>query len=318
MESVPSCVQFSSYELIPNQDLNAKATNRSRYGYLLRSGDSYADYFSWPELGDPTWQEDLSFPLSGRSPLFQRCLQILSEDFSSGTLEVSSSDWLQNHFLVGLSHQDSTTDSLQQAYQQGFRTFKIKVSGIQKPIFSSQQRKFFQQHSDVLIRLDANQSLSVNDLSALLDQLGSLKGKVEFLEDPFSLQDPMAWEFWNAQIPLAADFQKQDWMTKKHIGYFILKPQREDPAKWVGRCDDILSVITHSMEGPVGVALTIQQMPLWKKKWGKSIHPICGLTGFQVYQNFETVLFQQEGSKIRRSSLSLNDYLKGVVWQTLS
>ena len=318
MEFHPSSVRFSSYVLMANQDLNAKTTGGLRHGYLLRSGNAYADYFSWPELGDRTWQEDLSLPLSGRSSLFQRCWQILSEDPSAGSYHGSSSAWLQNHFLVGLSPQSSTMDVLEDAYQQGFRTFKVKVSGMRNSIFSSEQRRFFQQHSDVLLRLDANQSLSVNDLSSLLDQLGSLTGKVEFLEDPFSQQDPTAWEFWNAQIPLAADFQKQEWMTKKHIGYFIVKPQREDPANWVGRCDDILSVITHSMEGPVGVALTIQQMPLWQKKWGKSIHPICGLMGFQTYQNFETALFQQEGSKIRRSSLSLNDYLKGAEWQTLS
>ncbi len=319
MEFHPSNIQFAAYQLIPSIALNAKALSRTRRGYWLRSQGRFADYLAWPEFGDSTWEQDHSVPASQQSGLWKRCLQILSTPevkLNEKKMNQPYSAWFENHFLVTPDQQ--TYQNLSVAYEKGFRTFKLKIAGSKKPLFSEEQKKFFQDHPNVILRLDANHSLEVMDLPFVLDSIKPFRSCVEFLEDPFpSAQDPWAWKMWNDQIPLAADFEKRDWMTDQHVRYFIVKPQREDPDLWIGRQKSIVSVITHSMESPLGVALTLDRMSILTAKWGSAIHPISGLMGFHCYQDFDERLFEQQGSKIRRSTFSYDEFLGDVVWQNL-
>lgn len=130
---------------------------------------------------------------------------------------------------VGLTKEDLLFETIERALVQGFKTLKLKVGG--RPwqeeikILVALRERF----PSVGLRLDGNQSFSLEDAQAFLNALSGLQ--VQFFEEPVKCKrlDELAALGRESAIPLGADesLQNVDTVGAENlvgIGALILKP----------------------------------------------------------------------------------------------
>ncbi len=223
----------------------------SRRGYLLKLQTSefesgYADIFPWPEFGDPNFEkvpQQLQHPQG--IPLLERSLSMAELDGRAREQKapLAKGVSLPNHFLIRSLGEASLEDALM-AYQQGFRTFKLKVmrdTDLEIPFILNFCSKM---PVDARLRLDCNGRGTV----LFFKEISDARERVDFVEDPFS--EASLWHSSDQDVrwPWAYD---QPTVETDEVSYDfrIIKPAKQKIPE-----DDHPLVFTSYLDHPVGIA----------------------------------------------------------------
>lgn len=194
-----SPIHYWCYTLRSVAGLNAASGRRKHEGALLRVGSGFGCLHPWPELGDLSLNEQLAcLARGGSTPLIDGALRCAaadgrarSEGRSLFSGRIPESHWL---FLAG--------DEPEEAKAAGFDRVKIKIG-----------RDFIEEHhlaqkwaaAGFQLRFDANESLTEKVFVAFWEALGSLRERVELVEDAISWDEESWQRLRRGGVPLAVD-----------------------------------------------------------------------------------------------------------------
>lgn len=305
---------FSKYKLEKKNSLNAKDALDFQEGALIKVQDEedgwgVADLCPWPNLGDPSLDEELQ----NQGPLFQRSLELAMQDLKARKEKKSLlvDKLVENNLII--------TD---------FKNFDLskKIFGTVKIKGSSQLDHFIEfleklSVQDIKIRLDFNSSLSAAEFNYFLNGLAkSVMAKIEYIEDP-TVWNSINWANWNKVIPLGFDFISADpFKYEQAWTYLIIKPSRQSAKKLIQKCEQLNKkfTLTSAMDHPIGLAHGLR----YAQKYASGA---SGFLTLDLYKKTEfNSYFKIEGSHVGFSQAALDDIgigmtseLNNLVWKLL-
>ena len=205
-------IWYWPYALKPKRALSALAGDAPRRGALIRVGEGFADIHPWPELGDPTIDEQLALLARGQTtPLTRRSLWFASE-------------WRAGMFdglTIPRSHWPGSDPP------EEFDTAKIKIPGGVLP-------------DRVRLRLDFNGN---GDASARV-AAALPRERIDFVEDPCPY-DAATWTRLRAETRLRFALDRGD--AEEGVDVLVVKPAVQDVPRTAKEI-----VITSYMDHPIG------------------------------------------------------------------
>lgn len=329
-------IWVAPYELKP-RDPSLGLSVGVRLGSLLRAEFEdgkigYADLHPWPELGDLSLAEQLRLlqgPEAGWSQLARQSLFFAEKDAEARARGVSlfegvaPGDLPENHFLVSLS--DLGFSRIEQALQEGFRVFKLKVGGAPREEVQALVRLADRLPSDAKLRLDFNARVSAPVLDAFLELVASLLDRVDFLEDPLPW-NPNEWmelkRQWGLRMALdrAAEAKQIPFkLIGSAVDFLVIKPATQEAP--VG---EIISeyplVVTSYLDHPLGqVSAAVFAARLKMDRPGKL--GVCGLLSQGAYEvNRYSERLQVSGTRLlppEGLGLGFDELLERENWELL-
>lgn len=205
------------YKLVPRRALSPAGGSRPRHGALLRIDDGFADLHPWPELGDPTLDEQLTLLARGTpTPQTQASLRLASIDGDARRRGVSLFDGL----AIPPSHWPGTEPP------DGFDTVKIK-----EPLKVADWLR---------VRIDFNARLTAAEFLRVAATLR--KSQIDFVEDPCPY-DESTWRELRAKTGLRLAIDRVDGWADVVVHKPALRAEFPSHA-------DV--VVTSYMDHPVG------------------------------------------------------------------
>jgi O-succinylbenzoate synthase len=299
-----SDIFIARYELRPRSPLNARATQASRSGALLRLGDGFADLHPWPELGDEPLERQMQLLAAGTpTTMGQRSLACAVADGVARSQGISLFDGLE----IPESHR--TITDLEQAdwaeiRRAGFAIAKIKLRAGDGPHLDEAVR------SGLKLRIDLNATGDAASIERLLEAVPL--SRIDFLEDPMPYDD-VEWTRIRTRfgIRIAADREKKG----SAYDVVVIKPAIEELAM-----ADRPLVFTSSMDHPIG-----QMWAAWNAARARLEHgtivETCGLLTHLLYEpdpfiervaNIGPRLVPPGGT-----GLGFDDLLEAIPWRRL-
>lgn len=231
----------SSYKLKKRTALNALKQESYQEGALLRLVDGedwgVADLCPKLEFGDQDWQTEIK----ERGLLFLRATELAIEDLLArknkksllSDKKVSNNYLITDVFSMDLDQSHFSEKSVKIKCGRDIQTLLQKLNAIAV---------------DLRLRLDFNNTLEAQQFEIFLKGLNSTtKSRIEYIEDPTPMSEQ--WKEWNQEVPLAYDFQTQNY-REEWADFLIIKPSRQSlPLEKKGKI-----VLTSAMEHPVGFA----------------------------------------------------------------
>lgn len=209
---------YSPYTLESNFSLNALSAQSARKGALIKvsfdSGlDGFADCHPWPELGDLSIEKQLQQLRQGEwTPLTHSAVDLARMDAlgrSEGKNLLIDQPPPRSHFLIN-QIAEWTGEKLHQRYSQGFTHFKIKLGRNIDEEVERLHSLFL--NTPMKIRLDFNESLTIETCVRFLKSIEILRQSIDFIEDPF----PFDVEEWKK-------IQEEGWKLAcdRHISHAV-------------------------------------------------------------------------------------------------
>ena len=246
-------IEYSLYELKPRY-----STFKSREGALLKVTFEeglvgYADCHAWPELGDFPLNQQLSNLSQGKLSQLTACsLELAKMDAKFRSLKVSAFNERQipkSHYL-GTHFIDLSFQAVENITQKGFSHIKLKVGKDLKKEIQVLLNLFGE--TSLKLRLDFNETLSRTDFQIFLHSIEKIKGKIDFIEDPFPF-DAYAWkEIQEKEWKLGCDRQFQAGIGQQEAAcVLIVKPAVVSQQQLNQRCSQ-KKIVTSYLGHPLG------------------------------------------------------------------
>lgn len=314
-------IDFSPYEL------KLISSEKILKGALIRIQDQngfkgYADLHQWP--------------LDSSSVQAQLSLRAAQQDMASR--KSASSAWtgfentiiVNNYLFTNLisSNRSQFLSEFNQACDQGFTTFKVKV-GREPKIEIPFLRAAMETNRQVLWRLDFNSLMSPKMMDEFFYGWSPRElSQFEYIEDPF-IYDSLLWSQLNKKVPLAFDQAGPEgvapWDEKfkfsgNNLGFrqLILKPAIQDLSaarSWLKE-QNLKITVTSFMDHPLGAAEALRQALMLKSE-GFAID-VCGLrTQFLFQPTAFSQRLETYGPELKRpkgTGLGFDDLLKETLW----
>lgn len=251
-------MSYVLYELETMHSLSVTSSVLKRVGALLKvTFDSgmigYADCHAWPELGDLSVQQQLTYLAQGKyTPLTYCAMEFAALDAksrSSGKSVFDQSHIPSSHFLV-TDMFDWTPQHVQQVIQQGYTHVKLKVGRHFEREVESLHVLFLE--TSLKLRLDFNETLTLHSFRYFLQRMEKMKERIDFIEDPFPFH-PQEWtaiqsEGWT----LACDRQAHMASHQPEAAHIlIIKPALQPFKEWQQWIDQ-KRIVTSYLGHPLG------------------------------------------------------------------
>lgn len=259
-------ISYSPYILKPFQHLNAIANLGDRQGTLLKiewpdGVVGYADLHPWPELGDQSWEDQLTELRQGKiTPMVEQSIWMARKDGQfrkSGKSAFDAIPTIKNNYIVA----DATAEPewlADRLKAEGFETVKIKVGRDLKK--EAEYISLLGKDGAFQLRLDFNGIGTWQTYERFMASVNKVAlQRVQYVEDPFPY-DAQAWTEAKKFAPIAIDNQisKVDFkkLQGKPFDVVILKPAKMDVGRIVQSCvfHDLKITVTSYMDHPLGVA----------------------------------------------------------------
>lgn len=263
-----SVMQFSfwKYALTPKARIGAVAGKREREGSLIRvqwpdGFVGYSDLFPWPEFGDRLLDEQLRDLRMGRiSPGIEQSVWLARRDANArheGVNLMKNLPRLKNHLLI-TDPKEVTEADLGDAKKVGYQSVKLKCG---HNLDEELEMSLKLMKRGFMLRLDFNSRSTPADMNHFLDKIPeALRGKIEFIEDPFPFEANL-WRSINMRVPLALDqestrvaWSQMNSAQAPPFKVMVVKPARQDTVKAIDVAHKfrLKIVITSSLDHPVG------------------------------------------------------------------
>lgn len=290
----------SSYRLQARQPLSDRMKGRrEREGALVKieteEGVGYADLHPWPELGDAPLAEQLhSLNSPEPLPLARRALTWAEFDRRARSRGVSVFSGLrlpENHRLISDREAEMSSRGLEDLWQAGFRTLKIKMGSD----WRAEVRALSERASDLRsfrLRLDFNGQLAASDFFEFCEALPLVvREAIEFIEDPVG-GDMSAWNsvVVRSPVPIALDRKATPDLVQTSLAQWLIwKPAAEAEscvADWCAVRGEAARIsVTSYLDHPLGqMAAAFGASRLLEQ--GRSIGT-CGLASHLNYEKTE-------------------------------
>jgi O-succinylbenzoate synthase len=309
-------IQLSPYTLVLKNPLG-RAQTGTRHGTLLRvefpEGPGYADLHPWPEIGDVPIEEQLDLLKSGRhTALTRRTLEFAKRDAEARARKVSLLAGLSippSHYLVT----ESGTQEAINAYETGFRFFKLKLSPdleLAEKRFSSLCKAL---PAEARIRLDFNELLELEAFHQFLTRIDTTR--IDFVEDPA----PWTQNGWGkASVRLALDRNVGLANAEAWPEVVIVKPALNDPKTLTGSNRKL--VVTSYLDHPLGQASAALIAAEFARDLPAAIET-CGLLTHWAYEtNDFSALLRNSGPRLlapEGTGLGFDSVLARQNWREL-
>lgn len=205
-------IWYWPYALKPKRALSVLAGDAPRRGALIRAGDGFADVHPWPELGDPTIDEQLVLLARGETTALTRRSLWFASEWRAGMfdgLTIPRSHW------PGSSPPDE------------FDTAKVKMPGGVLP-------------DRVRLRVDFNgNGAAFAAVAATLP-----RERIDFVEDPSPYDGPV-WRSIHELTGLRLALDRGD--ADEGVDVLVVKPAVQDVPRTTKEI-----VITSYMDHPIG------------------------------------------------------------------
>lgn len=300
---------FSSYQLKPRSNLNAKSSAVLRSGALIKVAESdffgVADLFTWPEFGDDEWQVEIK----SNSNLFKRSLELAQHDLEARKEKRSllKNVAVKNNLLILDFEKEKIENTI----------VKIKANyDIEKlaQVINTQEAKY---------RIDFNSILSVDEMDEFLNLL-SPKGlkRIEYIEDP-TVWNNLDWDRWNKIVPLAIDWSTLDPFAEPSTwSTLVVKPSRQNAEGLLKQAQKLNKklTVTSSMGHPVGIMHDLS----WVQNQlnAEGVHGLMTLnvyedTPFHKYFLTKESLLQSTSENLKQSGLGMTEALNQLSWKNI-
>ncbi len=309
-------VSYWDYQLHPKSALNALVSNKPRQGALLRLSQEgvhgYADLHPWPELGDEPLSSQLENLKQGRlNSQMSQTLRIALEDAQARSEGRSLFEGLtipQSHWLC-TDPAELDGAMIDHLLSKGFTRIKVKIGRSPR---EEAEKLAGLSLSNLLLRLDANSSFSIEEMLSFLKKLNSILDKVEFIEDPCPF-DIKQWAALQEYIPLAADRYAIEALDRPEIAkWIVVKPAiMETPSV---SCQKL--TFTSYLDHPVG------QLYAAYSAAKHHCQEVCGLLSHTSYQPdpFSSSL-SNSGPRLippKGTGLGFDHLLEALPWKNLT
>lgn len=322
-------LSYSPYTLKPIGSLNAVSLDTHREGVLFKIEWSdgltgYADLQPWPELGDPTLEEQLAGLRAGKiSVQMEQTIWLARRDAEARSKKRNLFDLgtpLKNNYL--LTHaEDIKPGLLDEVRSEGFDTIKVKIG------------RDLQEEAEALVhiaaagfkmRLDFNALANWQIFERFIKNLDpKVRAQIEYVEDPFPY-DATAWMEAKELVKLAIDnqYNKVRWDqldTKAPFDVVVIKPAKMDVDIAIGHCQDwkLKASVTSYMDHAVGVAHAMTVAMELKKKYGDMILE----SGCLTHRNYKMDIFSAELDtkgpflrRVRGTGVGFDELLEAMPW----
>lgn len=296
-------VLFSKYQLEKKNSLNSKDASSFQSGALMKVIDEeqnwgVSDLSPWPNLGDSTLEEEISF----KGPLYQRSFELANEDLKArkNRRSLLADKFVENNWII--------TDFKNHNFENKI-TGTVKVKGSNQLDDLHLFLEKLSRSGDVKIRLDFNSCLSNGEFNYFLNSLpDAVISKIEYIEDP-TLWSYSNWKMWNQKVPLAIDFVGIDpFKFEDGWSVLIIKPTRQSTRNLISKCHQLKKkfTLTSAMDHPVGVAHGLRFAQ-------NHAENISGFLTMDLYEkNDFSRFFKVEDNKVGFSEFTLSDYGIGM------
>ncbi len=305
-----SPIHYWRYTLRSSAGLNAVSERREHEGALLRRGGGYGCLHPWPELGDSVLDEQLaSLARGGSTPLIEGALRCAAADDRAR----SEGRSLFEHPIPESHWSALPGDKPGEARAAGFDRVKIKIG--RDPDGEREEIRTWGE-AGFLLRLDANESFDGAAFLAFWEALGSLRERIEWVEDAISWEEK-SWEnLRRAGVPLAVDREAAGRFRSGDIA--VVKPARTAwlppaPAPYL-----VTSCMDHAL-GQMWAAAEASRL-LAGAEGGRLL--TCGLMTHRCFEPdpfFEQI--RSEGPRLLApggTGLGFDDLLEGLPWTPLT
>lgn len=280
-------IWFHRYELVPKRRLSAVSRPGVREGALLRIDEGFADLHPWPELGDPTLDEQLERLRRGEAtPQVQASLELARLDREARANGRSLFDGVE----IPESHWpgDDPPD--------GFDTIKIKDTAPLPP--------------HVRVRIDFNERLTAEDFLRVAVALP--REQIDFIEDPCPFDESVWLEVRKRSgFRLAVDRASASAGTSAAADVVVHKPALHARFPFTER----EVVVTSYMDHPVGQ---------FGAAYVAATHEVSSRCGLMTHVLYETNDFIEritcEGARLlasRGTGIGFDDLLERLPWKKL-
>jgi O-succinylbenzoate synthase len=258
-------ISYSPYTLKPVQNLNRLTEIQDREGLLLKidwpdGHTGYADLHPWPELGDATWEEQLSGLRQGRiSIMMEQAIWLARRDAVQRKMQRNIFDGLptiKNNYLISdvASEPDGLIDRLK---ADGFESVKVKVGRDMKA--EAELISHLGKDGAFKVRVDFNGIGTWQTYEKFMSSVDRIAlQRVQYAEDPFQY-DEQAWIEARKFCPIAIDNQihkvKFEALKTRPFDVIVIKPAKVDVLAITQEAvvRDLKLTVTSYMDHPVGV-----------------------------------------------------------------
>lgn len=286
-------IYIHRYRLVSRHRLNSRSETVTHPGALIRTDGGFGCLQPWPELGDPPLDALLNALKNKQrhSTFIQEALRCAKIDGQARREGVS----LFTDISVPQSHATITgeEEQIREAVSKGFSCIKLK-GGRDLQHDLCRLHSFHSLWPQLRWRVDFNSSLSGVKFEAFLLGLSdSLRGRIDFFEDPCPLADS-PWLKRTQPLPVAiAIDREQPQIAKEKFRYLVAKPAI---AHLPTLCETAKKecwrvVVTSNMDHPLG-----QSYAAWAAGTAKQAHPglIDPHCGLQTHHLFEATEFSEQ------------------------
>lgn len=304
-----------SYQLISKTSLNRLNASKYQSGFLIKVSENacsaYADYFPWKVFGDLSCKQAMKAIKEGNlnNHLLAAFEKIKIELKAKGAQRSLFSKDLSIPMQFTLT--EANFNTFNKAYQQGFKTFKVKMDDSKEKVAFLEKIKGFK----VTLRLDFN--LLFQDAAAAIKYIHSLSDdlldKIEYFEDLLPLR---LYPFFKEEFPhikLALD-QELTLTNYEQADFVVLKPAKFSLEQ--ARLIEKPLILSSYMDHPIGI--------LWAGYYYQELklsNP-AGLYTFPLYQKtpFHS-LFKVTQANLRFNitghGLGADHLLETLTWNNL-
>lgn len=321
-------LSYSPYTLKPITSLNAVSLQTHREGVLFKVewGDGlagYADLQPWPELGDPSLEEQLAGLRAGKiSAQIEQTIWLARRDADARAKKRNLFDVgtpLKNNYLITHA-EDVKPVLLDEIKKEGYDTVKLKIG---RDLQEEAEALTHLAAADLKIRLDFNALANWQIFERFMKNLTpQVRAKIEYVEDPFPF-DAHAWKEAQGLAKIAIDNQyhkvKWDQLTQAPFDVIVIKPAKMDVDQAITRCQEhgLKASVTSYMDHAVGVAHAMTVAMELKKLHGDMILE-AGCMTHRLYQmDVFSAEIDTKGPFIRRirgTGVGFDDLLEALPW----
>jgi O-succinylbenzoate synthase len=243
----------------------------------------YCDCHPWEELGDSSLEKQLlSLKKGEKTPLLERSLYFAKKDAEARHNQQSLLSHLNlplSHFLITNIGQWSQHD-LQNLRKRGYTHIKIKMGRNLESEIRNLYYLFYQ--TPFTLRLDFNESLSLEVFEYFLDSISALMPAIEFIEDPIPYHRA-DWAYLQQKYSVALACDRH---VRQGVGdplscqYLIAKPAIQDVQSLMDPKQ--ITLITSYLDHPLGQVYAAYMAAELQKKEG--VQKVHGLHSHYAYE----------------------------------
>ncbi|PID61386.1 MAG: o-succinylbenzoate synthase [Ignavibacteriae bacterium] len=231
---------------------------------------------------------------------------IFSREFTEQNNYSKQNKVVNINAIIGLREKDSVIKELDNLFNLGFRTFKIKIGRKNfcndLSILNSIHKKYGQL---IKLRLDNNASWSYEEAKRNIKELNNFN--IEFIEQPVKSEDEIIELAGKSKINIAVDESLNNYKkTKKllkenYINYFIVKPSIRiglfDTMKLIDEANKLNKniIISSAYETIIGKATLFYLASLCKHNFGHGLNTeVLGNNFFKKSNSFSNYFFETD------------------------